>query len=121
MHRHPEPHKTFFLQDVMGQTQLVLWDPDFPAGVQKVLHIPPTLSHAEFGHSRGGHVDAAHRARADLIGQMTEHHSVHQRGAQIFREIHLQTALYAVSQMVCELQLLSQLLHLPPHRELRVD
>ena len=24
MHRHPEPHKTFFLQDVMGETQLVL-------------------------------------------------------------------------------------------------
>lgn len=29
-----------------------LWYPDFPAGLQEVLHISPTLGHAELGLER---------------------------------------------------------------------
>lgn len=41
-------------------------------------------------------MDAAHRAGADVIGQMAEHDSIHQRRPEIFREVDLQSALDAL-------------------------
>lgn len=91
------------------------------AGIQEVLHISPTLGHAEFGleaqeepelylknlsnlrithpdwmsyHCRRGDMDAGNGAWANVIGQMTEHNSVHQKGAEVFRKDHFQSALY---------------------------
>lgn len=45
-------HQTFLLQDVVRKTQFVLRYTYFSAGIEEVLHIPPTLGHAEFGHCR---------------------------------------------------------------------
>lgn len=121
LHRDAQLHQTLLLQDVVRETQFVLWDTDLSAGVQEVLHISPTLCHAEFGHCRRGDVDAADRARANVIGQMAEHDTVHQRRSKVFRKDDFQSALDAVSQLLHQLQLLSQLLHLSPHGELRID
>ena len=41
-------------------------------------------------------MDAGHGAWADVIGQVAEHHAIHEGGAKIFRKCHLQPALNAL-------------------------
>lgn len=112
----------------------------------------------ELYHSRRRNVDAGDGARANVIGQVTQHDAVHERGAEVFGKHDLQPALDALerrhkrgalrgaeestgstaeniqgpvtdgrqrapaylSELLHELQLLPQLLHLPPHGELRI-
>lgn len=45
-------------------------------------------------HCRRGDVDASNRAWANVICQMTQHNSVHQKGAEVFRKNNFQSALY---------------------------
>lgn len=38
-------------------------------------------------------MDAGDRARSDVVGKVAEHHTVHQRRAEVLGEDHLQPAL----------------------------
>lgn len=56
-HRPSHQGEPSLLQDVEGQAQLGLWNPDPATRLQKVLHVPPTLGHRR-GFFWGGHMDA---------------------------------------------------------------
>jgi len=98
--RHPHRVALLGLHDVSDLTYQVLSDSDLPAGGQKIVNISSALRSSQLGHSWRGYVYGGDSPGGDMVGNVTEHHSVRQGSGQILTKRHLESVLYLLSEMM---------------------
>ena len=77
---------------------------DLAAGFDEILDVAPAPGNGQFGNGGRRHVNAGHRSRPHVIGQVAQHHAVHERRAQVVGQRHFQARFDALSNVNIDIE-----------------